>query len=216
MKLDYQVPAFHALATEDPEMRWDYFVQHYDDAAQAGQQVLRDRGRRALSSRGYPRRLHRAQRDDHRLPARQRLGPHRGDHRRRDWRADNMRQYFEASERCQYVADGAAGHGFNGWLSTRTSTSATLVIGDGKLEGTRPGFRSECRRGFLGTLGELLDILQAYLNDPSPRARSDRGQSQHPARDRWAKRNGPREYILQTVAQRAPARGAYARARDAR
>jgi choline dehydrogenase len=27
----YQVPAFHALATEDPELRWDYFVEHFSD-----------------------------------------------------------------------------------------------------------------------------------------------------------------------------------------
>ena len=27
----YQVPAFHAFATEDPLLRWDYFVRHYAD-----------------------------------------------------------------------------------------------------------------------------------------------------------------------------------------
>ena len=27
----YQVPAFHALATEDPGLRWDYFVEHFSD-----------------------------------------------------------------------------------------------------------------------------------------------------------------------------------------
>src|SRR5262249_22940728 len=32
-KLTYQVPAFHPQSTEDPEMRWDYFVKHYSDAA---------------------------------------------------------------------------------------------------------------------------------------------------------------------------------------
>ncbi|MDP1848558.1 MAG: GMC family oxidoreductase N-terminal domain-containing protein [Solirubrobacteraceae bacterium] len=28
---EYQVPAFHGLATEHPDMRWDFFVRHYDD-----------------------------------------------------------------------------------------------------------------------------------------------------------------------------------------
>lgn len=28
---EYQVPAFHGLATENPDMRWDFFVRHYDD-----------------------------------------------------------------------------------------------------------------------------------------------------------------------------------------
>jgi choline dehydrogenase-like flavoprotein len=31
---DYDVPAFHPFATENPAMRWDFFVRHYDDAAQ--------------------------------------------------------------------------------------------------------------------------------------------------------------------------------------
>ena len=30
---DYSVPVFHACATEDYSMRWDYFVRHYADDA---------------------------------------------------------------------------------------------------------------------------------------------------------------------------------------
>jgi len=32
-QLVYQVPVFHGLSTEDEAMRWDYFVQHYEDPA---------------------------------------------------------------------------------------------------------------------------------------------------------------------------------------
>jgi hypothetical protein len=32
--LNYDVPAFHGQSTEDPEMRWDFFVRHYADQAQ--------------------------------------------------------------------------------------------------------------------------------------------------------------------------------------
>lgn len=35
---DYRVPAFHARASEDPDLSWRYFVQHYAD----GQQARRD------------------------------------------------------------------------------------------------------------------------------------------------------------------------------
>jgi choline dehydrogenase len=28
---DYDVPAFHAFASENNAMKWDYFVRHYDD-----------------------------------------------------------------------------------------------------------------------------------------------------------------------------------------
>jgi choline dehydrogenase-like flavoprotein len=31
---NYQVPAFHPFSTEDPAMRWDYYVRHYADLAQ--------------------------------------------------------------------------------------------------------------------------------------------------------------------------------------
>ena len=31
---DYEVPAFHPLASEHPAMRWDFFVRHYADDAQ--------------------------------------------------------------------------------------------------------------------------------------------------------------------------------------
>jgi len=30
---DYEVPAFHPFATENPAMRWDFFVRHYGDSA---------------------------------------------------------------------------------------------------------------------------------------------------------------------------------------
>src|SRR5829696_1163882 len=31
---DYQVPAFHPFASENPAMRWDFFVRHYGNPAQ--------------------------------------------------------------------------------------------------------------------------------------------------------------------------------------
>src|SRR3954465_4655146 len=34
---DYDVPAFHALATENEALRWDFFVRHYKDDARQHQ-----------------------------------------------------------------------------------------------------------------------------------------------------------------------------------
>src|SRR4051794_3624149 len=34
MPADYDVPAFHALSSENEAMRWDFFVRHYTDAAE--------------------------------------------------------------------------------------------------------------------------------------------------------------------------------------
>lgn len=33
--INYQVPVFHAIATEDPEMKWDYHVDHYGNPVDA-------------------------------------------------------------------------------------------------------------------------------------------------------------------------------------
>ena len=41
----YQVPGFHALATEDPKLRWDYFVEHFTNPNIAAKDPKRsDRG----------------------------------------------------------------------------------------------------------------------------------------------------------------------------
>jgi choline dehydrogenase len=32
---EYQVPGFHGLATEDPDLSWEFFVRHYEDAERA-------------------------------------------------------------------------------------------------------------------------------------------------------------------------------------
>lgn len=34
-RINYQVPGYHARSTEDPAMRWDYFVDHYSDDQRA-------------------------------------------------------------------------------------------------------------------------------------------------------------------------------------
>jgi len=47
----YQVPGFHALATERPELRWDYFVQHFTQPALASQDEKYEAGKGIL----YPR-----------------------------------------------------------------------------------------------------------------------------------------------------------------
>ena len=34
LPFDYDVPAFHAFASENEAMKWDFFVRHFDDDAQ--------------------------------------------------------------------------------------------------------------------------------------------------------------------------------------
>jgi choline dehydrogenase len=51
-RFHYQVPAFHALATEDPDLRWDFFVDHFTDPDLARQDEKQDKLGRGIF---YPR-----------------------------------------------------------------------------------------------------------------------------------------------------------------
>ena len=58
---DYDVPAFHPLATENDAIKWDFFVRHYEDDAQQRKdakyvsRVQRQAGRRRSGIRGRAR-----------------------------------------------------------------------------------------------------------------------------------------------------------------
>ncbi len=81
------VPAFHGLSTQDPNIRWDFWVRHYEnDASQKLDSKYYETFRYPGQANDepvdgvlYPHcagigRMHDPQRDDHRLSARQRLG----------------------------------------------------------------------------------------------------------------------------------------------
>ena len=127
---DYQVPAFHAFASENPALRWDYFVNHYADeerqkkdckysSVQHGVLYPRAGTLGGCTAHNamifvYP---HNQDWDD--------IAELTGDS---SWRADNMRRYFERLENCQhrplkrwiakFTGINPARHGFDGWLTT--------------------------------------------------------------------------------------------------
>jgi choline dehydrogenase-like flavoprotein len=126
---DYQVPAFHAFASENPAMRWDFFVRHYEDEERQRRDNKYTPERygvlypRAGTFGGctahnamifvYP---HNSDWDD--------LAERTGD---RSWRAANMRRYFERLEDCRhrpfyrglkkFLGVNPSRHGFAGWLA---------------------------------------------------------------------------------------------------
>lgn len=120
---NYKIPLFHPLASEDPKMRWDFFVRHFKD---------NDRSKKDCKFRPeydgvlYPRCStlggctahnamilvypHNQDWDD--------IAQLTGDS---SWNSDKMRTYFERLENCQYAKDidnNQARHGFKGWLPT--------------------------------------------------------------------------------------------------
>ncbi|HEY5542352.1 MAG TPA: GMC family oxidoreductase [Candidatus Binatia bacterium] len=126
---DYQVPAFHAFASENAAMKWDFFVRHYED------EKRQRRDNKYIPERHgvlYPRAAtlggctahnamilvypHNSDWDD--------IAERTGDS---SWRAANMRRYFERLEDCRHrpiyrglkkvFGINPSRHGFAGWLS---------------------------------------------------------------------------------------------------
>jgi choline dehydrogenase-like flavoprotein len=130
---DYEVPAFHAFASENPALRWDFFVRHYaDDQRQYRDEKLTKEHDGVLYPRAgvlggctahnamivvYP---HNSDWDD--------IAKSTGDS---SWGASNMRRYFERLENCrhrplkrliaQVTGINPTRHGFRGWLTTEVA-----------------------------------------------------------------------------------------------
>src|SRR3954470_8413466 len=122
----YEVPVFHPLASEHPAMRWDFFVQHYADAA-------RQRRDPKCGDRGvlYPRAGALGGCTGHNAMIF--VAPHDSDWDGiasltgdRSWSAANMRRYWQRVENCQYrpvwrllnrLGVNPTGHGWAGWLN---------------------------------------------------------------------------------------------------
>jgi choline dehydrogenase len=140
---DYDVPAFHALATENEGMRWDFFVRHYsDDQRQASDpnHVMVD-GKPAVL---YPRAGTLGGCTAHNalifVTANNadwnQIADLTGD---ASWRAERMRDYFERIENCEHrdverakskIGHNPSRHGWSGWLQTETAVSDAAVRDD--------------------------------------------------------------------------------------
>lgn len=138
---NYEVPAFHALASENDALKWDFFVRHYGSDERQKQDPKFT-----------------VERDGVLYPRAGTLGgctahnamifvyPHNDDWNQiaeltgdGSWSARNMWQYFERMENCRhrkpyrwlkkFLGLNPTGHGFNGWLSTERS-DPMLALGD--------------------------------------------------------------------------------------
>jgi choline dehydrogenase len=142
--VNYDVPAFHARATQDPAMRWDFYVQHYS----AEERNTKRYDPKYVDGKGvlYPRAGTLGGCTAHHALIT--VYPHNSDWEGlsqiartydpadRSWEPDRMRRLFERIERCNYLpkpaaGDGPARHGFGGWLATDVITDlldpATLL-----------------------------------------------------------------------------------------
>lgn len=197
--INYQVPAFHGLSTEDPEMRWDYYVQHYDDDTRGRQDTKWVEQPITGVEPGvfYPRAgtlggctAHNA------LIA---IKPHASDWNRiaaltgdPQWRAENMEGYFDE---------------VNEWLPIDTADPGlalfdfrlkTVIAGGVKAFSlSRGGFLS----GLFGSVSELRGLLTADLNAVGP---EEEGVYPFPLTMQDGRRHSVREYLMETVEEGYP------------
>lgn len=164
---DYDVPVFHAFASENNAMKWDFFVRHYTDTElqkKDPKYVEVNDGER-VDGILYPRAGTLGGCTTHNAMIT--VYPHNADWDYvaeltgdRSWSAGNMRKYFERMERCDYrpawrfwskFGWNPTRHGFKGWFQTEVALPIKVLIGDEKL---------------IETIAESAE--QAFVNNAQP------------------------------------------------
>ena len=201
------VPFFTPFTSESPVIRWDYFVQHYANDAQA----LRDT-KNVQTPDGpriwYPRVgavggcsvhsfLFAVYPSDADFDV---IADLTGD---QSWRSGSMRKYFERLERTRYVqqAEGnPSGHGFNGWLPTEIP-NPNIFANDGQIVGIIQAAMTHLYKAADKARDMLRRWFGAELDPNDRRVQNNReGYYNTPQTMENGHRKGPREYILETVA----------------
>jgi choline dehydrogenase len=139
----YDVPAFHPFATENPAMRWDFFVRHYADTVR---QARDPKFVREQNGVWYPRAGTLGGCTAHNAmilvyPSNSdwdQIADLTGDP---TWRSPEMWKYFQRIENCRHrpaerfwhaLGIDPSRHGWSGWLSTETAAPAD-AIADGRV-----------------------------------------------------------------------------------
>ena len=185
--LRYQVPAMHALATEDPAMAWWYFVQHHRD-------VAIDRTDSKWTEQGilYPRGS--ALGGSTAVNAMVTVLPSRSDWNRiveltgdRSWRADAMDRYYDRVRE---------------WLGVELP-DPNLALRDVTVASFLCAAAIAAQPDNAGTASGLASLLGQDVNE-ALRAGETTGLYRLPLATKHGQRNGARERIVDTVASGAP------------
>jgi choline dehydrogenase len=217
---DYDVPAFHAVSTENDAMRWDFYVRHYADQ---GKQALDPNYRDKVDGRTvdgvlYPRAGVLGGCTAHNAMIL--VYPHNADWNQLadltgdgSWRAEKMRAYFERLEHCSHRPDERAvghlgrnpsRHGWNGWLHTEKAVPSAAIrnrdLRTAIIESARAVLRSP---GFALSDSDRRARLESDLDPNDWRVVSDAaiGLRYTPLTTRNHQRVGTRERVLAVAAE---------------
>ena len=200
---DYDVPAFHARASEDERYAWNFYVRHYADSAR------QRRDPKFMSAENgvlYPRCATLGGCTAHNAMIL--LYPHNSDWDHvaaltgdASWRSDAMRRYFTRLERCEYAsrADVASRHGFDGWLATNVA-DPLLMVRDAFVQALVKATLAESFATLGRPVSRVLGRLASRLdpNDWQLVSQSGEGVCVVPLTTTRGRRVGSREYIRRT------------------
>ena len=212
---DYDVPAFHLSACENPALSWNFRVRHYADAAQQARDPKASDGTVL-----YPRAATLGGCTAHNAMIF--MLPHDSDWNAiaaatgdASWRAERMRRYAERVEDCQHrplaralraLGLDGSGHGWRGWLRTERAMPLD-AIGDSALLRLIIDTGAAVARGLPKPLASLARWLWGH-GDPNARQRDGKsfeGICYTPLTTSGHRRIGTRERV-QDVAARLPER----------
>jgi len=219
---DYAVPAFHPFASENPALRWNFWVRHYASTAQQ-QKDWRYRqcwDGETVDGVLYPRASGLGGCTGHNAMIIVR--PNNADWNHiwqttgdASWRASNMQKYFRRLECCRYRSFLLAwldrlfgwnrtGHGWRGWLATERALPLRAVL-DWRL-------RRALRKALLAAVSLLPDAVEGWgwltssQGDPNDERFIDAETSTvcvTPMSSMRHARTGPRDFLL-AVQRRFP------------
>jgi choline dehydrogenase len=212
---DYDVPAFHPLASENPAMSWQFFVRHYaDDARQNRDPKLQPDGI------FYPRAGTLGGCTAHNAMIL--MAPHDADWDAlaeltgdASWQARRMRRYFQHLENCRYrpvwralswLGLDPTGHGWSGWLPIECAMP-WQVFEDRRLLWTIRDTARSVLRGSSRLLSAVMRLMEGLAdpNDWRLLRRNADGLCFTPLSTDRHRRIGTRERLLD-VASRHPDR----------
>jgi len=201
--LDYSVPAFHARASEDERVAWNFFVRHYtDETRQQRDPKYRPEHEGVL----YPRCATLGGCTAHNAMIL--MYPHNSDWDHivevtgdPSWGSESMRRYFERLERCEYLVPADSRHGLDGWLRTNVA-DPLLLARDPLMQKLLVESVVESLGRFQGWLDRLLGRLRNGV-DPNSwtfTRESGEGLCMLPLTTHAGRRVGSRERILRVKA----------------
>ena len=219
---DYDVPCFHAFATENEAVKWDFFVRHYaNDEIQRRDPKYREvRDGRRVDGVLYPRAGALGGCTAHNAMIM--VYPHDADWNRiaeltgdPSWQAGHMRRYFERLENCHHrqpyrwlakLGINPTRHGFKGWLDTEKAVPMVSLGNRDLIEMILESAREALKDiGYLGERTRWLLESQLDPNDWRTVKESSFGMRYTPLTTRNHARVGSRERILD-VARNHPGR----------